>query len=426
MKEHIRKTLNHPLISGSAIIFGGTLIANILNFFFNLYMNRNLSIADYGTLASIVSIISLAMVVSGSITPTVVNFAASYFAKNEHDKLRGLFYKLTQYYVVIGVIIFFIFWFFAQPIGRFFNIHDTNLILLTGFSIFFIFVSTINTAFLQAQLAFTFISFTTLFSTVIKFVLGIIFISLGFAVVGGVFAYLISFAVMYFLNFIPMKYLFTTKITSSRFHIKEIIAYGMPAALASFGLTSFATTDLILIKHFFNPTTAGIYAGITLVGKVIFFFSAPIATVMFPLIVQKHTKNENYDSIFFLSLFLVFLPSAIFTIFYFLFPEFAIYFFVRKKEYLAGAGLLGLYSIFTTIYSLLTVMTNYYLSIKKTNVYIPVILGAILQALLIWLYHKTFLQVIMISLILTSLLFFIFLLYYWVTHTDIVKKYRSQ
>ena len=53
---------------------------------------------------------------------------------------------------------------------------------------------------------------------------------------------------------------------------------------------------LILVKHFFSPHDAGIYAGLSLIGRVIFFFSAPIASVMFPVIVQKYARKENYEN----------------------------------------------------------------------------------------------------------------------------------
>lgn len=413
MRKHIERTLKHPLISGSAVLFIGTLIANVFNFLFNLFMGRNLSIPDYGVLASIISIISLAMVVANSITPTVVNFAATYFAKNELDKVRGLFYKITRYYAVVGILIFLFFLIFSRQIGIFFKIHDISSIVLTGFIIFFIFISTVNMAFLQAKLAFNFISFTTLLSTVIKLFLGILFVSQGFGVNGGIWAYVCSFVIPYILNFIPLPFLFGSKIKSASLHLTEIFQYGGPAALATFGLMSFITTDLILVKHFFAPDLAGIYAGIALVGKVIFFFSAPIGMVMFPLIVQRHTRKENYDSIFILSLLLVFIPSLVITVFYFLFPQFAIRFFIAKKEYLAGANLVGVYGTFTTIYSLLTILTNYYLSVKKTKVAVPIFIGALAQGIGIWLFHQTFLQVILISLAITTILFVGFLVYYW-------------
>ena len=85
MKERIKQVANNPLISGSAVIFFGTLFANFLNFLFNFYMTRNLTVSDYGVLSSLVSVIMLFSLVSDSFVPTTVHFAGGFFAKNETE-----------------------------------------------------------------------------------------------------------------------------------------------------------------------------------------------------------------------------------------------------------------------------------------------------------------------------------------------------
>ncbi len=146
-------------------------------------------------------------------------------------------------------------------------------------------------------------------------------------------------------------------------------------------------------------------------GKVIYFFSAPIGMVMFPLIVQKHSKNENYTNIFMLSLLLILLPSVGLTILYFLFPAFIIHIF--NKQYLSMTPLLGIFALFISLYSILTILTNFFLSIKKTKVYIPIVTGAIFQAISLWFFHKDFLQIILLSIFSVAVPLAILFLYYW-------------
>ena len=57
MKKKALEIIKHPLVYGSSIVVIGGLVANFFHFLFNLFMSRNLSVADYGTLASIVSLI---------------------------------------------------------------------------------------------------------------------------------------------------------------------------------------------------------------------------------------------------------------------------------------------------------------------------------------------------------------------------------
>jgi O-antigen/teichoic acid export membrane protein len=132
---------------------------------------------------------------------------------------------------------------------------------------------------------------------------------------------------------------------------------------------------------------------------------------MFPLIVQKYNKKENFTNTFKLSLLLVSLPSICLVIFYYFFPHFVITFFA-KKEYLSISQYITLFSIFISMYTLVSLLTNLYLAINKTKIWIPVSIAALAQASLIWFNHQSILDVILISLGTTFLLLIVLLLYY--------------
>ncbi|RJQ37755.1 hypothetical protein C4559_03400 [Candidatus Microgenomates bacterium] len=413
MRNKINLALKHPLISGSSMIFIGGLVASFFNFIFNLFMARTLLPSDYGILISIMSLLALCSLPAGAVIPLVINFAASYFAKKEISKVEDLFFKVLKFSSLLGLFVFIVFFIFHTKIAQFFRINNESLILLTGFMVFLGYIGVVNNALLQAKLSFKFITFSNLLGAFLKLAFGIGFVFLGFSVGGVIWGFLFASFIPYLVSFIPLKFIFSGKRKNSKTKIGTLLAYGAPAAITVFCLTSLSTIDLILVKHFFDPTVAGIYAGMATVGKVIFFFSAPIGTVMFPLIVQKNAKGENFHNIFKLSLLLVFIASVFITVFYFIYPEFTVKFFLKKEAYLSIAPLLGLFGIFITFYSLLSIIVNFYLSTKKTNVFIPIVLGAISQAALIWFFHSSFLQIISISISTTGLLVFALLLYYW-------------
>lgn len=415
MKKRIKQAVNHPLISGSIVVFLGSSSASFLHFLFNLYMSRNLSVSDYGALASLLSLTTLFGLLGGAFLPTIVTFTGGYFANKEYDNVRGLFYKIGTFSTILGSLIFVFFSIFASTIGNFFHIKEVSLIPLVGFVTLLSYLNLINTALLQAKLDFAFLSFINLLSGIIRLVSGIFLISLGLKIVGALWAHMLSGLIPYLVTFVPLKFLLSTHIRVPHIEVKKIVAYGAPAAISLFCLTSFITTDIILVKHFFNPESAGIYAGVSLIGRIIFFLTAPIGIVMFPLVVKKHTQNLNYHLDFMLAMLLVFVPSLILIGIYFVFPELILKFSTRE-EYINGAPLLGMFGIFSTLYALLYLLTNFFLSIKKTNVFIPIAFGALLQIILIWFFHSTFGVIIMISIGITGLLLVMLLLYYWKIH----------
>lgn len=417
MKKAINKALTSPLISGSAVVFLGTFAGNIFNFLFNFFMTRNLSVEDYGTVAALISIILLFALAADSFIPTVIHFSGSYFANKEIGKVAALFWKLNTFFVVCGVIALGFFVVFREQLGHFFKISNTFLLLLIGVIIFFASVTTLNRGVLMGRLSFRYISFLNFFSAVLKFFSGVLFVLGGLGVIGVLLAFILTYVTQYLLAFLPLRFIFQIKTKETVVGIGKIFAYAAPSAMAMLGLTLFITTDMLLVKHFYSSQEAGIYAGMSLLGKIIFFFSAPISTVLFPLVVQRHARNEKHNHLFFIAIGLVAISSLSITIFYYIFPEFSILLLLKQRAYLSIQAILWAFGIFMVLYSLLWLMTNYYLSMKKTQIFIPIIGGAIFQAIALWFYHDTFLTVIFISIISTAFPLCTMIVDYWKLQT---------
>jgi len=412
MKQKVKEIIKHPLIYGSSIVVIGGLAANFFYFLFNLFMSRSLTISDYGILASLMSLMAFPGLITAAIIPVVVRFAGDYFATNNLPLLRGLYFKIKKLLIIMGIVAFIGFLLLVPTISSFFHIENKTILYMADIIIFFGIIGVINTAFLQAKLSFVFQVFISLINAVIKLGLGIIFVFSGYSVLGAAMAMIIASIVSYSVSFIPLKFIFDKKISTPSIKTKELFLYGLPSTLTLFGLTSFISVDIMLVKHFFDPYQAGLYAGLSLIGRVIFFVSAPIGSVMFPLIVQKHSKNESFTNTFKASLLLVLMASVLLATSYALFPKFFILFFLKREEYFAISHLIAPFALFIALFSLLSIISNFYLSIKKTKVFIPIILGAFLQIILIIFFHQTFFQIIIISLIITFLLVLSLLLYY--------------
>lgn len=421
MRKLINVAIKNPLISGSGVIFLGSLFANPLNFLFNLYMTRNLTVADYGTLASLMSLSVLTTIPAGSMFPTIIKFAASYFARGELDMVKGLFLKISKFTIPLGLLVFLIFVIFQQQISQFFHIENSMLVLLVGVIVALSFINVPNQSILQAKLAFRFIAFNAVIGSLLKLLFGLLLVYLGFSVWGALFALVIASIIPYIFSFTQFTFILKKEVRVPHISIKKMISYGIPSTITLFALTSFTSTDIIFVKHFFNNTDAGLYAGVSLIGRIVFFLTAPIGTVMFPLIVQKHARKENFRTDFRIAMLLVIVPSCFVIVAYYFIPDFILTL-STKKEFMSASSLLWLFGVFSAIYSALTVIINLYLSIEKTKVFIPVVFGAVLQAVVLWFIHKTFLQVLVISITITGLLLFGLLLYYWKLYEKNTKE----
>ncbi|MBI2613543.1 MAG: oligosaccharide flippase family protein [Candidatus Levybacteria bacterium] len=414
MKKIIKSAMNHPLVTGSTIIFFGSMTANILNYLFNLGMGRFLLESEYGTFISLISVFNIFSVLSTTVNTVFTKFSAVLVGQKKEEFIGQLFISGSWW---IGIIAFCITGFiiiFSYHISRFLNINSTILIDITALALFFSYLSFVGNGILQGLLKFGYYSFINIFSSLSKLILGLGFIFLGFKVFGAISAFFLSALIGYLLVFFPLRK-FLKNSGKKDFHFsnlrKKLSLYALPVFLANIGMTAFITIDIILVKHFFEPTTAGQYAAISTMGRSIFYAVSPIALVLFPLVAQRKERGENLTGITLLSLFLIGVPSLFLSLFYFTFPEFVRTIFYPSFSQIINQYL-GPFSLFVLFYTLSYVLNIFYLSIGKIRVYIITILAACAETALIWFLHDSVSQVINI-LILSSFLLFLSLLFYY-------------
>lgn len=415
MKKYIefaKNSLKNELVSGSLYLFIGGLIGSFLSFAYNLLLARTLSHIDYGIYTSLLSFEALIIIPAASLTAVVIRFASHYLAKGENSRALHFFKRMSLIWLIVGVVIFLLIYSLHPLLLSYLHLKDSMLIVVVGFGASVSYVGIVNAGFLQSLMKFKFLSMSAVFASLAKLIAGGMLVMLGAGAVGGLIGIVMLPLAAYLLAFWPLRNLFKEKESSENyFDSRGVLNYAILAGIGIISLSSFISSDVILVKHFFSETQAGLYGGLSIVGKVIFYFTTAIPSVMFPLLIRRHAAGQNYKRIYYVSLLLVFIPSFLITIFYYLFPQFTTSFFLGNT-YLEIAPYLGLFGIFLTIFNLLNVTVNYFISLKKLSVSYLVLIFAILQIVLIYLFHASFYQVIASSIVTSSLLLAILMLYY--------------
>jgi len=192
---------------------------------------------------------------------------------------------------------------------------------------------------------------------------------------------------------------------------KSIVDYFVPVFLQAVAVTSLYSTDLIFVKHFFDPHDAGIYAATSTLGKIIFFGASPVSLVMFPLVSARLTKGQSYRKIFFASFLTTVLISTVVLLIFKLIPGIVITS-LYGAAYLQAVDLLLGFGIFMVFFTLSVFLINFGLSLKKTKIVIFPLLASIAQAIGIWFYHGDLKSVILVSTVVSGMLFLSLLMYF--------------
>lgn len=396
----IKKYLTHPLLSGSFIMFAGGMVVNVLNYIYHLLMGRILGPVEYGILASVFSLLYIFGIVPLSSSVAIVKFISQSEDKREisivYSSIRKFIFK-----VALGICIFIAV--LSPAIAEFLKIDNFWLIFLTVPILFLNLIVLVNQATAQGMLRFMGFVLPNVVSAVIKLLLGLLLVYLGYSVFGATLAILIG-AILSFFATIPYVKDINKKIKKGYFDIKPFLVFSFPVLVQALCFTAFFTLDVILVKHYLSPMEAGFYAAISLLGKIIYFAVSPIASAMFPIVSKRKARNEKYLKIFFTSLAVTVGISLVVVVLYYFFPKLAILL-LYGKEYLSVYKDLVWMGLFMFFYSLSMLLVNLFLSVGETKVvYYPLIV-LIIQVLGIIMFHGSIREVIYVNLFSMIILF---------------------
>lgn len=406
----LKKAFSHTLFRGSAIMFVGGSAVNAGNYVFHLLMGRLLGPSGYGVLESIISSLYILSIIPMAINLAIVKFVSGAKGRGDDKGISDFYFWTKNKIIILGAGISLLLLLFLPIWQKFLQLNDFRLLLFSFLAVPFSLLLLVVRSFFTGVLDFLSYNFSTIAEVLLKIILALIFVFAGWYVFGVVFAMFLTTALTYFFSVRLLKFK-KTEVKADFSQTKELAVYALPAMLAVFSFYSLFSTDIILVKHYFSSFDAGIYASLSILGKIIFFASSSLVAVMFPLISQRHAKGEKYRHLFWLTLFIIAICSLFITLIYYFFPALMIGLLFGSK-YLSGTGLLFLFAVFLSLYSLANVAINFFLSVGKTRVVLFSVAAALLQIALITFWHGSLQTVIIDSIIATFLLLLSLLLYY--------------
>lgn len=410
--------IKHPLFSGSAIMVFGSNSVSFINYIYHLLMGRLLGPANYGELASIISLIGLIGILPGSVALVITKEVSSAKSEKEVSSLVSWFKKKIFIFSMIYTLFILI---LSPIIGSFLKLSNLFYLVLIAVFFFFSLQSSLNRSILQGILKFKEMIVSILVENSTKLIVSIGLVYLGFQVGGAMLAFVISSLIGLYITILYLQpTIKPTKDGELAPNIKSMSAFALPVALQSLAITSLYSSDVILVKHFFSTYDAGIYAALSTLGKIIFFGAGPIGAVMFPLVSQRKAKGQEYSRIFSYSFYATALVAASILIIYWLFPGMAIQL-LYGKLFLGSAHLLVWFGIFITLFTFSALLLNYHLSLGNTSAVVLPLIAALAQIILIWFFHQSLFEVIIISAVVTALLLLSLLIYSTVYGKQILR-----
>lgn len=414
----------------------------VLNYAYNLLVNRLFIPSDYASYTALLGLFAIITVPVSALQTVAAKYAAEYQAAKKPSMVWTLLVGLTKRVLPIGIIACVVFAVLPHWVANILGAGDADSVVLAvrimGTAFLLQILVPINRGVLQGVQDFLSLSINYAVDAVGRFGVGLlIFLPLvgglswpvfkavlsgelkletTSAVALGIGITIIGSSIAYLISFWPLRKLPKKRSNKDSIDGKDILGFSWPTFLMFVFLAILFNIDVILVKKFsgiglgISPDNAGEYATISTLAKMVYFITGPLIAVMFPMISDlvgrgiKHFKlllttfiSVLGASLLVLGIFAA-LPNTVVT--------------VLTPNYVHVAYLLVPMTVIFVIYSLVNLMSNYYLSIKNYSFVWPMGFFSLMEVILIYVYHNNISEIIKSAVLAQTLLLFVLILMY--------------
>jgi hypothetical protein len=371
------RTLQARILSGSFVLLLGSGLATAINFGYNISVARFLGPTAFGHATAVYTLLTLisAVTLSFQIVPAKV------VAQQSTPEAKSAVYRdFHRSAWMCGIFVSLLMLLFQRGIADYLKLPSPVLVELIAIGAAFYVPLGSRRGYIQGAYGFRSLATNLILEGVVRLSGSVLLMMLGFGVRG------------------------VAPAVPSQLRMSYALRESLQAMVFFAGQVIINNCDIVLVKHFFSPTLAGLYAAVAMVGRVIFALSSAVVNSMFPLVAGTRDEERKDLRVIATSLLLVLTMGCALALGLRLAPAGIWTTFLGSGFGVAGKYglpyLLSLYAITTVVYSLSVVMITYEMSYKIANTswvqlaFSGVVIAGICQ------FHSSLRQVILVQLVL--------------------------
>jgi len=401
---------------GSLVFVLATTAVNGLNLVHNVLMGRLLSPSDYSQLTFIITLQLLVGMLPTVLQTVVARFSARYTAQTSDSLLHDLYKTASRSGWSIGGGLAIILMLLSPLIVSTFKLNDLGIVFPILIVVPMFVKAGVDRGVLQGVDAYYWLTGAYVSEGVIRLVMSVILgyalLAVGRSLEGAIWGLAQSMFVIWVVGWLALRHIQFNRqdvppdtLNAER---HEWVILARATAIALVGQILITNSDFILVKTFFSPEDAGLYAAISVLGRIVYFGALPLTILLVPMISRRQALNQSTRPILIL---LVGGGVTICGVLILLAAIFAplVLTLLYGETYVVAAGLLAPYALAASLYTLTNLVITYQLSLGAGREAMLPILAGFAQIVLVFIFHESLMQVILIQIILMTCLFVIVL-----------------
>lgn len=398
-----RWLLERPLYKNSFIFFVGTILAGLAGYLYQLAMSRMLSLSDFGELSSLLGLLALVGVPMAVVSTLTTRQVSMLQVRGSSASVSYLTRILTRGVIIGGGLLLLIFLLIGPWVKEYLHLDSLRPYYILAAALPLSFIMSIWRGVLPGLQRFRIFSTSQIIESGLKLFLAIGFVMVTWGLEGALAAQLIASAIAACFVGWSLRDIFAIPpVPVSLSHLRVAVATVFIWTLA---LAALQSMDVILVKRFFVPDEAGVYAAFSLLGKIIFFGATSIAGVLLPMATELYEtgKHDAHRRLLYLSLALVSGLAGLGLMLYWLAPTLIVRIFLGAR-YVPFADYLFWFGVMGFCLSVVQILATYFLSIERRWFLFILGLAPLLEVVLVYQFHGSLLAVLKIFVTVLGLL----------------------
>lgn len=395
-------TDNKALLAGGSVLALAMFAANGGNYLLNVALGRWLSPPEFADANLMVTLMLLVTAIAVSLQLIAARFAGINVVSGTAEETRAMARGLERWAAVGGVGFGLLLAVGSPMWADFFNVESAWPFVILGLGMPAYLVQAVGRGVLQGQLEFRALAGTFVKEMLVRVTLGIGLVALGFGVIGATSALTASFIATWIAVKLALGWHGETKVRSRL--SKEVLAYAGPVGVLLLGQIIINNGDVLISKQGLEPTEAGVYAAVALVGRAVFFLSWSVATTIFPAAAQREEAGEESNGLLYAGLGAVAVLGVCAVIGARLLGG-TVLGRVFGEAYADVSSQLALYALATAVFAMANLIVSHYLALGHLREALIMLVGGGIQTILLLSAERTIDDLIQAQVIAMFILF---------------------
>ena len=275
------------------LLLVATFLGSVCNLLYHVVMGRILDPAEYGVLASMLGIVLIASTPMDAMRTALAHFAARLVQDGHAGAVKSLTGRWCVKILLPASLAAVLATVFSREIAQFFRMESPMPVILTGWVMAGSLYMPLLAGSLLGVQSFIWMSVSQHSWGVVRLIAGILLVhyvaasafwgvaAQGLGVLASVVLGLVGLAVV-------------VREPSEEQHVVQGVgAYFVQSLVVLTGFAVLMNADVLMVKRFFEPELAGLFARAGTIGRTMIFVATPIAMAMFPKVASAGVANAR-------------------------------------------------------------------------------------------------------------------------------------